>query len=179
MLTEEELQKLEEESDIRIAGIYREYCSQMRAQNLMDYDDQMLYAYKMLRIDPGLLAYFQKLYPYICVDEAQDTSKIQHAIIALLATESGNLFMVGDEDQSIYGFRAAYPEALLSFEKNHKGAKVLLMEENFRSRNFFKIQKGRVCISDEDSTGMYDPGKQPAKERYGCTESGDGGSIPR
>ena len=133
MLTEEELQKLEEESDIRIAGIYREYCSQMRAQNLMDYDDQMLYAYKMLRMDPGLLAYFQKLYPYICVDEAQDTSKIQHAIIALLATESGNLFMVGDEDQSIYGFRAAYPEALLSFEKNHKGAKVLLMEENFRS----------------------------------------------
>ena len=121
MLTEEELQKLEEESDIRIAGIYREYCSQMRAQNLMDYDDQMLYAYKMLRMDPGLLAYFQKLYPYICVDEAQDTSKIQHAIIALLATESGNLFMVGDEDQSIYGFRAAYPEALLSFEKNHKG----------------------------------------------------------
>ena len=75
MLTEEELQKLEEESDIRIAGIYREYCSQMRAQNLMDYDDQMLYAYKMLRMDPGLLAYFQKLYPYICVDEAQDTSK--------------------------------------------------------------------------------------------------------
>ena len=133
MLTEEELQKLEEESDIRIAGIYREYCSQMRAQNLMDYDDQMLYAYKMLRMDPGLLAYFQKLYPYICVDEAQDTSKIQHAIIALLATESGNLFMVGDEDQSIYGFRAAYPEALLEFEQRHRDAKVLLMEENFRS----------------------------------------------
>ena len=133
MLNEEELQKLEEESDIRIAGIYREYCRQMREQKLMDYDDQMLYAYNMLRKDPGVLAYFQNRYPYICVDEAQDTSKIQHVIIALLADGTGNLFMVGDEDQSIYGFRAAYPEALLSFEKKHPGAKVLLMEENFRS----------------------------------------------
>lgn len=133
MLNEEELQKLEEESDIRIAGIYREYCRQMREQKLMDYDDQMLYAYNMLRKDPGVLAYFQNRYPYICVDEAQDTSKIQHAIIALLAAGTGNLFMVGDEDQSIYGFRAAYPEALLSFEKKHPGAKVLLMKENFRS----------------------------------------------
>lgn len=133
MLNEEELQKLEEESDIRIAGIYCEYCRQMREQKLMDYDDQMLYAYNMLRKDPGVLAYFQNRYPYICVDEAQDTSKIQHAIIALLAAGTGNLFMVGDEDQSIYGFRAAYPEALLSFEKKHPGAKVLLMEENFRS----------------------------------------------
>ena len=133
MLNEEELQKLEEESDIRIAGIYREYCRQMREQKMMDYDDQMLYAYNILRKDPGVLAYFQNRYPYICVDEAQDTSKIQHAIIALLAAGTGNLFMVGDEDQSIYGFRAAYPEALLSFEKKHSGAKVLLMEENFRS----------------------------------------------
>ena len=133
MLNEEELQKLEEESDIRIAGIYREYCRQMREQKLMDYDDQMLYAYNILRKDLGVLAYFQNRYPYICVDEAQDTSKIQHAIIALLAAGTGNLFMVGDEDQSIYGFRAAYPEALLSFEKKHSGAKVFLMEENFRS----------------------------------------------
>ena len=133
MLNEEELQKLEEESDIRIAGIYREYCRQMREQKLMDYDDQMLYAYNILRKDLDVLAYFQNRYPYICVDEAQDTSKIQHAIIALLAAGTGNLFMVGDEDQSIYGFRAAYPEALLSFEKKHSGAKVLLMEENFRS----------------------------------------------
>ena len=133
MLNDKEIQKLEEESDIRIRGIYQAYCSQMREKKWMDYDDQMLYAYKMLRMDSRLLEYFQNLYPYICVDEAQDTSKIQHAIIALLASKSENLFMVGDEDQSIYGFRAAYPEALLDFEKDHPGARVLLMEENFRS----------------------------------------------
>lgn len=133
MLNEKEIQKLEEESDIRIRGIYQAYCSQMREKKWMDYDDQMLYAYKMLCMDSRLLEHFQNLYPYICVDEAQDTSKIQHAIIALLASKSENLFMVGDEDQSIYGFRAAYPEALLDFEKDHPGARVLLMEENFRS----------------------------------------------
>ena len=99
----------------------------------MDYDDQMVYAYRLLKSVPWLLEYYQNMYPYICVDEAQDTSKIQHEIIALLAAKHKNLFMVGDEDQSIYGFRAAYPQALLSFEKNYTNAKVLLMEENYRS----------------------------------------------
>ena len=99
----------------------------------MDYDDQMIYAYRMLCKHPQILRHFQQRYRYFCVDEAQDTSKIQHVILALLASASGNLFMVGDEDQSIYGFRAAYPQALLDFEQDHPGAKVLLMEENFRS----------------------------------------------
>lgn len=99
----------------------------------MDYDDQMVYALKILKSSPTLLEYYQNMYPYICVDEAQDTSKIQHELIEVLASKTGNLFMVGDEDQSIYGFRAAYPEALLSFKQNHSNAKVLLMEENFRS----------------------------------------------
>ncbi len=76
---------------------------------------------------------FRIPFPYICVDESQDTSRIQHAIIHLLAQKTGNLFMVGDEDQSIYGFRAAYPDALMDFEKTYSGARVLLMEENYRS----------------------------------------------
>ena len=133
MLCEEDIQKLDEKSEVRIAGIYQEYRKRMRENKWMDYDDQMVYAYNILCKDSEVLTHFQNLYPYICVDEAQDTSKIQHAIIALLAAGTGNLFMVGDEDQSIYGYRAAYPKALLSFEKDHPGAKVLLMEENFRS----------------------------------------------
>lgn len=133
MLSEEEILKLDEKEEMKISVIYKEYCRQLREHHLMDYDDQMVYAYTMLRKFPQLLEHFQNLYPYICVDEAQDTSKIQHAIIALLASKTENLFMVGDEDQSIYGFRAAYPEALLSFEKNHANAGVLLMEDNFRS----------------------------------------------
>ena len=73
----------------------------------MDYDDQMVYAYTMLKTTPQVLEYFQNMYQYICVDEAQDTSKIQHKIIEILAMKNKKLFMVGDEDQSIYGFRAA------------------------------------------------------------------------
>lgn len=135
MLTDEELAQLGAElaEEINIAEIYQKYCRAMRENQWMDYDDQMIYAYRMLCKHPQILRHFQQRYRYFCVDEAQDTSKIQHAILALLASASGNLFMVGDEDQSIYGFRAAYPQALLDFEQDHPGAKVLLMEENFRS----------------------------------------------
>lgn len=133
MLTDAEIRELDKTADMKISAIYKEYNTWLREQKLMDYDDQMVYAYTMLQRFPELLRLYQDKFPYLCVDEAQDTSKIQHAIIALLSSKTENLFMVGDEDQSIYGFRAAYPEALLSFEKNHPGAKVLLMEENFRS----------------------------------------------
>lgn len=133
MLGEEEICRLEEECEYKISEVYRAYCGELRSKGLMDYDDQMTYAYTILRKSPETLQYFQNRYPYLGVDEAQDTSKIQHAIIRLLAGERDNLFMVGDEDQSIYGFRAAYPDALLSFEKEHPGAKMLLMEENYRS----------------------------------------------
>lgn len=133
MLSEEEIKKLEKDAECHLLDIYKAYCNELRNRKCMDYDDQMIYAYKLLRSSPELLNYYQNSFLYICVDEAQDTSKIQHEIIALLASKTKNLFMVGDEDQSIYGFRAAYPEALLSFEKNYPNAKILLMEENFRS----------------------------------------------
>ncbi len=93
----------------------------------------MAYALAILRKQPEILAEFQARYPYLCVDESQDTSRVQHAIIELLAKKAGNLFMVGDEDQSIYGFRAAYPEALLRFSSVWPGAKTLLLEDNYRS----------------------------------------------
>lgn len=112
-------------------ALYREYNRTLREQNAMDYDDQMVYALQILRRYPDILQQFRRRCRYLCVDEAQDTSRIQHRIIQLLC--SGNLFMVGDEDQSIYGFRAACPAALLDFEKTYPGAKVLLMEQNYRS----------------------------------------------
>lgn len=133
MLGEEAIRALEKDAEIQLLRIYKAYNAELREHQLMDYDDQMVYTYTMLQRFPWLLEHFQQQYPYICVDEAQDTSKIQHAIIALLASRTENLFMVGDEDQSIYGFRAAYPDALLEFEQHHPGARVLLMEENFRS----------------------------------------------
>ena len=113
--------------------IYTRYCQALRAARQMDYDDQMTYALAILRKHPDVLAQFQTRYPHLCVDESQDTSRVQHAIIRLLAEKTGDLFMVGDEDQSIYGFRAAWPEALLQFPQTYPGAKLLFMEENYRS----------------------------------------------
>lgn len=114
------------------AQIYDAYQKYMRQNHYMDYDDMLLFTYEMFVRNPKFLALYQRKYRYICVDEAQDTSEVQHRIIALLAEKSGNLFMVGDEDQSIYGFRGAFPRALLDFEKEHPGALVLRMETNYR-----------------------------------------------
>ena len=131
-LSGEQISKLK--TDVEgFPDIYNLYQSELRKMKLMDFDDQMVYALMVLQKYPEVLQYFRNLYRYICVDEAQDTSKIQHDLIELLAGENGNLFMVGDEDQSIFGFRAAYPEALVSFEKRRKDARVLLMESNYRS----------------------------------------------
>ena len=132
MLSRDEIDKLDAGAE-KFPELYRRYNLTLRRQQWMDYDDQMVYAKTILEKYPDVLAHFQDVFPYICVDESQDTSKIQHAIIQLLAQKSGNIFMVGDEDQSIYGFRAAYPEALMQFEQTYPNARVLLMEENYRS----------------------------------------------
>jgi len=132
MLTEAEIDKMSDRA-FPFAKMYRQYNDELKSRRLMDYDDQMVYALQILKSYPAILESVSSKYKYICVDEAQDTSKIQHEIIALIAQKNENLFMVGDEDQSIYGFRAAYPEALLKFGERHKGAKILYMEQNFRS----------------------------------------------
>ena len=150
MLSEKEIKK-QDTASLPFSEIYKAYNEELKRRRLMDYDDQMVYALKILKSFPAVSDYYRGLFEYICVDEAQDTSKIQHEIIYLLAGEKKNVFMVGDEDQSIYGFRAAYPEALLDFEKTYPGAKVLFIEENFRSDanivnladGFIKLNKGR------------------------------------
>ena len=130
---QKELDQYDQESEYRILDIYRSYQDRLRDAGLMDFDDQLVYARKILMADPDLLESYRRRYRHLCVDEAQDTSRIQHEIIKLLVGEEGTLFMVGDEDQSIYGFRAAYPKALLDFEKTYPSGKVLLLEDNFRS----------------------------------------------
>ncbi|MBC8569913.1 ATP-dependent helicase [Zongyangia hominis] len=113
--------------------IFNGYESYKRETGLIDFDDMLTLAYEYLCCDPKLLASVQDCYRYVQVDEAQDTSKIQHAIISVLAMKSRQLFMVGDEDQSIYGFRGAFPEALLRFQKDYPDGRILKMERNFRS----------------------------------------------
>lgn len=127
---------------------YKQYKQENR---IMDYDDQLEFALRILLKNPDILSFYQNRFKYINIDEAQDTSKIQHMIIRLLANRYKNIFMVGDEDQSIYGFRAAYPQALLEFQKVYPDGDILLMEKNYRStqdivakaNNFIKLNKCR------------------------------------
>ena len=132
MLSAEEIGKLKSHVD-NLPAFYSRYQEELRKRRAMDYDDQMRYALRLLRRFPDVLEDFRKRYRYLCVDEAQDSSRLQHEIIRVLASGDRNLFMVGDEDQSIYAFRAAYPEALLGFNQFFPEARVLLMEENYRS----------------------------------------------
>lgn len=116
-----------------IADLYRCYCNLLVENKKIDFDDQLVNALRLLKTDERLLGYYRSRFQYLLVDEAQDTSKVQHEIIKLIAAPRDNLFMVGDEDQSIYGFRAAYPEALLRFGEEHSNAVEIKMEHNFRS----------------------------------------------
>ena len=180
MLDTDEIRKLGENEGLELLQIYESYNKELKARSLMDYDDQMIYAYRMLKGSKDLLEFYRDKYRYICVDEAQDTSKVQHMIIALLSGEQGNLFMVGDEDQSIYGFRAAYPEALLHFEKEHPGAKVLVMNRNYRScagivgvadtfiqKNFSRHEKHMKATRDAQSdVSFITLGSREAQYRY-------------
>lgn len=116
--------------------IYEEYQRLLSENKRMDFDDQLVTCYKLLSKVPDLLAAMQNTYEYICLDEAQDTSKVQHEIVALLASRTRKLFMVGDEDQSIYKFRGAFPQGSLDFQKRYPEGTVLLMEKNYRSDGY-------------------------------------------
>lgn len=113
--------------------IYQEYEKYKANNNYIDYDDMLMKALEILQTKPNFLKYYRERYTYIQLDEGQDTSKIQYEIIKLLAKPLNNIFLVGDDDQSLYQFRGAFPDELLNFDKTYPNAKIMFMEENFRS----------------------------------------------
>lgn len=119
--------KLEKARDI-----YTEYQKRLKAANALDFDDIIMKTVELLEKSPAILERWQNSFDYIMVDEYQDTNMAQYKLISLLAAGSGNLCVVGDEDQSIYRFRGATIENILSFEKEFK-AKVIKLEQNYRS----------------------------------------------
>jgi Superfamily I DNA and RNA helicases len=128
----EKLEDVAVENFITIYNGYEKY-KQRHQPQLIDFDDMLLIAHTVLVENPPLLAKYQKRFAYILTDESQDTSLLQHKIIELLAKPKGNLFVVGDDDQSIFGFRAAEPKYLLEFPQVFDQAEILRMEQNFRS----------------------------------------------
>lgn len=119
--------------DFNFLEFYTNYQNALQQTGQMDFDDQLIMAYNLLQAYPDILTRAHNTFQYVSLDEAQDTSLIQHKIVQLLVGRQGNIFMVGDEDQSIYGFRGAYPAALLNFGNDYDNAGLLYMETNYRS----------------------------------------------
>lgn len=136
----------------RFEEILALYQDGLMNHGLMDFDDQILLAFDALDRDRELWWIYRSRFRYWCVDEAQDTSRIQHNLVYRLAGGGGNVFMVGDEDQSIFGYRGAYPKAMLNFKYAYRNAFVLKMERNYRSgeeivsaaRRFISRNTGRI-----------------------------------
>ena len=113
--------------------IYCLYDNQMRAKRLIDFDDMLVYCYELFAQRKDILASWQQKFKYILIDEFQDINKIQFEIVRMLAQPEDNLFVVGDDDQSIYRFRGARPELMLGFEKAYPQTKRVLLDINYRS----------------------------------------------
>lgn len=126
-------QETSEITDIKTAEVYTEYQSALKTANAVDFDDIIFLTVKLFEDFPDVLRHYRNLYKYIMVDEYQDTNIAQYRLISLLAGDSGNLGVVGDDDQSIYRFRGATIENILSFEKQYKDCTVIRLEQNYRS----------------------------------------------
>lgn len=121
------------EHELLTAPLYPRYQSSLRACNAIDFDDIIMLAVKLLQKEPEVLRYWRERFRYIMVDEYQDTNEAQYRFISLLAGEQSNLCVVGDDDQSIYGWRGADSLRILAFEQHHPGCRVIKLEQNYRS----------------------------------------------
>lgn len=138
-MTDEEIRRLSPidmgaDEPVSIWSVYEAYQKELTEHQPpeMDFDDMLIHALEVLD-NPNMQAFWQRKYPYVCVDEAQDTSRLQHAIVQKLHRTGDSLFMVGDDDQSIYAFRGAMPEDMLTFDRRYEDAAVHRMGVNFRS----------------------------------------------
>lgn len=114
--------------------IYSEYHEYLYQHRLIDFEDMLVYTWELFRERPDILAAWQRKYQYILIDEFQDINKIQFDVMKMLAGDGQNLFVVGDDDQSIYRFRGAKPEIMLHFKEDFPKAKMVLLDTNYRSQ---------------------------------------------
>lgn len=117
----------------KVSELYRMYQDKLRSNNALDFDDLIMKTVQVLQTNPTVLHYYQNKFKYILVDEFQDTNMAQYTLISLLARNHGNLCVVGDDDQSIYGWRGADIKNILDFEKEFPNTQVIKLEQNYRS----------------------------------------------
>ena len=137
----------------RISGIYDLYQRHLTAANAVDFDDIIMKTVELLRGHDEIRDYYNHRFKYVCVDEYQDTNGAQFELIRLLSSGHHNIMVVGDDDQSIYKFRGAQIENILSFEKNYEGAKVIRLEQNYRSAGNILAAANAVITNNESRMG--------------------------
>lgn len=136
-------------SDEVFRTIYNEYNSRLRQARLLDFDDMLVYCYELLSQRPDILKMWQTKFQYILIDEFQDINKLQYDIIRMLAAPEDNLFIVGDDDQSIYRFRGAKPEIMLNFPQDYPSSKKIVLDKNYRSTAKIVEAAGRLITHNE------------------------------
>ena len=146
MLTPDDLASQSDDDSQKISAIYGRYQSLMRRMNMVDFDDLLTLTRELWLTHADVLQSYQDRYRYIMVDEYQDTNKIQLNLIVLLAGKNMNVCAVGDDDQSIYGWRGANQENILEFEKFFPGTKTIRLEQNYRSTNII-LKAANAVIS--------------------------------
>ena len=151
---------------MKIAKVYREYEAQMRANNALDFDDLLVKTVQLLQTQPDVLESYQERFRYIMVDEYQDTNTVQFQLVSLLAGKYKNLCVVGDDDQSIYKFRGANIRNILDFEHEFPDAKVIKLEQNYRSTGNILNAANSVIANNRGR-----------KEKSLWTENGEGELI--
>lgn len=130
--------------------IFDEYAKELKNCNKIDFDDMLLDCYTLFKEEPVLLQKWQQIFEYVLIDEFQDINKIQYEIIKMLVAPENNLFIVGDDDQSIYGFRGACPELMFRFEKDYQACRKIILNTNYRSSNEI-IQMSKNLIKNNSS----------------------------
>ena len=138
---------------IKIAKVYVEYEKRLRDANALDFDDIILHTVRLLREFDEVREYYQRKFRYVLIDEYQDTNNLQYLLSSTLAGGYENICVVGDDDQSIYRFRGATIENILSFESQYKGARVIRLEQNYRSTKNILEASNAVIRNNEGRKG--------------------------
>ena len=153
---EEFLERVENSNDVRmwhVARVYQKYQQKLRENNALDFDDIIFMTVRLLKENEDIRTYYQRKFRYVLVDEYQDTNHMQYLLTSLLAGGYENICVVGDDDQSIYRFRGATIENILSFEQQYKGSRVIRLEQNYRSTQSILTAANAVISNNKGRKG--------------------------
>jgi len=170
---EEAKASAQEKLYVKIADVYEKYENYLTQNNLVDFDDLLLLSYKILEQDKELAKETSQRYKYIMVDEYQDTNELQYKLLKKLCTEHNNICVVGDDDQSIYGWRGATIKNILTFSDTFANTLVIKLEENYRSTNKILFHANALIEHNRDRLGKKLFGTRGEGDSIKVYESGD------